>query len=908
MAVKFLEPGGDADFGVALWPSGLGSVAVATDFVHDGHPRSIKYAANSTDGVLGSVFVTDAGGRVSFYIYIVALPTGTQQIFNLEQASNGSIVASIALTSGGVLRLLQADAGVQMGSNGSTLSTGVWYRLCIAWKITSTTVNEFRLFKNGVQDITVSNAILTTVTSADFNLGQVGLAADLTLDFRSSDHYVDDSNALTDPGDIWVTAKRPNANGTAVEFTTQIGAAGSGYGTGHSPQVNERARSDTNGWSISTTTRKTEEYSIESASTGDIDLTGATIKDFMGWIRASVNSTANSPVHRIIVANVLTAKTMTTSSATYRQVAGSTTYPAGSTDIGMDAQYTTTAHLTRLFECGIVVAYVPASLTASVSDAITITESVSQTQVFTVSVSDSVSITENVSKTQVFTTSVSDAITVTENQSSLLTILFSTSDSIAITESQTPEKKMFVSTSDAITITENVNQTQGFNASVSDAITITENVNQTQVLNTALLSDAVTLTESVSQTQGMTTSVSDSVTITEGQTLLLIHFVSAVDSVSLTESVSQALTYLSSVFDSITITESVSQTQGFTASVSDAITITEAQTLLLVHFVSAVDAVAITESISQTQVFNTGMIVDAVTITENVSNLLIILFSVSDSVSITESTTQELNKFISISDSVSITESAILLLAKFISAIDIVTITENVAQIQVFNTGLVVDSVSLSESIVLEKNLFLSFSDTVMITENTSVLLVRELSVSDDIAIMEGVTLGRSVLFSVFDAVSINETVFLTQVFNTGTLVDAVSISENLSLLKGMSVSASDSVSVSENITTFFIVTISVSESISIAESTSSVLFFSVSVSDVITFSENLSTVKIFSPSVISDAVSISEDVELFTLRISPAPPPRYNLRGVTGDNSFILGGSSGRYTGYQVGGSVGSG
>ena len=54
-----------------------------------------------------------------------------------------------------------------------------------------------------------------------------------------------------DPGAILVTAKRPFTNGTTEDgFTTQIGASGSGYGSGHTPQVNERPLSQTNGWSV----------------------------------------------------------------------------------------------------------------------------------------------------------------------------------------------------------------------------------------------------------------------------------------------------------------------------------------------------------------------------------------------------------------------------------------------------------------------------------------------------------------------------------------------------------------------------------------------------------------------------------------------------------------------------------
>ena len=83
MATTFLEPGGDADFLVGTTNGFWGSVngqatAVATDFVHGGHIKSIKYAANTSQvAVTPAATLADAGSRISFYIYLVALPINT---------------------------------------------------------------------------------------------------------------------------------------------------------------------------------------------------------------------------------------------------------------------------------------------------------------------------------------------------------------------------------------------------------------------------------------------------------------------------------------------------------------------------------------------------------------------------------------------------------------------------------------------------------------------------------------------------------------------------------------------------------------------------------------------------------------------------------------------------------------
>lgn len=144
--------------------------------------------------------------------------------------------------------------------------------------------------------------------------------------------------------------------GTTNGFTTQIGAGGSGYGSGHSPQVNERALSTTNGWSmVGAGSAVTEEYNIENIATGDTNLTGATIVDWLGW--ASMSSLVGETV-QMVVGGANFAQAITSTATLYTKMKGSTTYPVGTgTDIGIttDTSLTTVS----LYECGIIVAYIP---------------------------------------------------------------------------------------------------------------------------------------------------------------------------------------------------------------------------------------------------------------------------------------------------------------------------------------------------------------------------------------------------------------------------------------------------------------------------------------------------------------------------------------------------------------------
>lgn len=353
MASIFLEPGGDSTFNTDPWDTVNGTVTIVSDIVHGGHQRSMKFGPSTNSYIVQAGVVTDSGGRVSMYIYFNALPAASETLWSNEKTGDGSVIVGVQITSGGVLQLVQSDSKTQIGSNGSTLTTGVWYRLCLAWTITNSTTNQFRLFKNGSLDVTVSNTTLTNTASADLAFGN---GFDTTMDTRYSDIYLDNSTALTDPGDVWVTAKRPISNGTANNFTTQIGSGGSGVGTGHSPQVNERPASTTNGWAVTSAgSAITEEYNIQAASAGDIDISAATIVDYMGWMetKALIAETV-----KLIVNNAQTNTNITTSIDYYKAIAGSSTYPAGTgTDIGEITATTVTT--VSLYECGINIAYIP---------------------------------------------------------------------------------------------------------------------------------------------------------------------------------------------------------------------------------------------------------------------------------------------------------------------------------------------------------------------------------------------------------------------------------------------------------------------------------------------------------------------------------------------------------------------
>lgn len=388
----FADPGTEATFdtgtlyGNAAFTAGAGALTSATDQPDIGI-RALKAVVTTTAGVdaantsTADGILSDAGRRISFRLRLSALPpTHPTVILTCAQAfastGNGTFVFGLNAT-GHIVIGNEGGASSFLGTSVAALVTNTWtQRIAMAYVITDATHWTLKLYINGVLDTTLTqaNGTLANLGSSVLSIGLGGGPGTAGFDGGTGamtawyrDIYVDDGTDLADPASnptnantLRLTAKRPNANGTATNFATQIGSGGSGYGSGHSPQVNERASSDANGWSATVVASAiTEEYTVENVATGDVDLTGKVIDGVLGWIRASSTLTETD---NIIVDGTVTAITVTSTIKTFFKASATpTVYPAGSgTDIGM--QTNATAATASLYEAGIIVASTPATV------------------------------------------------------------------------------------------------------------------------------------------------------------------------------------------------------------------------------------------------------------------------------------------------------------------------------------------------------------------------------------------------------------------------------------------------------------------------------------------------------------------------------------------------------------------
>ena len=341
----------DLTFYSPVTTTSTGTVTSATDQLH-GQVRSLKCAAGGSGGQAQATTkscLADAGTESTIWMYLSPNATLTNIFLQAKNAANLEFQLQWNDATGAIDI---AIVGSVLGAGSIVVPLNTWFRLSIAYAVTSTTVFTIQVYVEGVADaLASSSGTLAHIGATTWTFGFPSGLSGATVWF--SDIVVVTGGVPTDLGDIRCTPKLPFANGTTNGFTTQIGSGGSGYGTGHAPQVNERPTNNANGWSmVGAGSAVTEEYSIEGAAVGDVNIAGLTVYALMGWMNAK---SATGETAKLVLAGTQTNKVLTSTEALFIQGLLTSSYPAGGTDIGIITSTTVTT--VSLYECGVVVAY-----------------------------------------------------------------------------------------------------------------------------------------------------------------------------------------------------------------------------------------------------------------------------------------------------------------------------------------------------------------------------------------------------------------------------------------------------------------------------------------------------------------------------------------------------------------------
>jgi hypothetical protein len=330
MATKFIESGTDATQGFQFWASTTtsdnGAVTSDSSVVRTG-PRSIKTDAGTP--VAGQAYVqspegvlADAGRRISFGFRAASFSLlGNGYFLTVREADPHEVRFYLGQASGGALKLYDGG-GTLLATGSSGLSAATWYRITFSYTVTSSTVNQFRVYLDDstTATLTASNVTISGIGSSKFELGIQETGLTLSTIYNFDDIYVDDGTTLDNisTSDLRVTVKLPATENT-TSFDTAIGAA---RGASDFNNVNERPLSETNGWQHAAITDVQENYGLQAASAGDVDVSAKTLIARMAYVWAKRGAAA------------LTSSTLDTNA----RITGSTSPLTASFDPGANAK------------------------------------------------------------------------------------------------------------------------------------------------------------------------------------------------------------------------------------------------------------------------------------------------------------------------------------------------------------------------------------------------------------------------------------------------------------------------------------------------------------------------------------------------------------------------------------------
>ena len=342
--IVFLEPGGAATGGTHLYDRVTGAPVWDTTIKPSG-PYSHSSLKLVPDSNIGRKSISVDPGRLSFYWRTDALPSGTPEPIATLDNGLGSALGTLAITSAGVLQWQAAGAGTTDGTR--SLSVNTFYRITISWLMAVGADDlDVAIYVDGVNELTLFNQFTNGQTSLTSFLLFGGDSSGSNANRWISHLYIDDLGDLTDPGDVRCVAKFPTAV-NEDQFDT----------TGGTGAVNERPLSETNYRQQAGSSQARQNYGLESAESGDIDISRLLVLGCMGWLWVKKSSAIGAGSPSITVDGIDYSISIPGSTPT-GVVKGVTqsVYPSAAAAIGLVTGGTSVDYF--LYECGVVIAVV----------------------------------------------------------------------------------------------------------------------------------------------------------------------------------------------------------------------------------------------------------------------------------------------------------------------------------------------------------------------------------------------------------------------------------------------------------------------------------------------------------------------------------------------------------------------
>jgi len=716
-----------------------GSVTIDTTTKRSGS-ASIKFVSNAA----GSNYIEhqySASGVVTFsraYVYFTAFPTDATGAIIQHINSGGTVIACIAITTAGKLRLYDGNiAGTQRGADSAALSLNTWYRVELTTNNGAGTEIDARLDGSSFASGAMTSA--TNAQQIDFGFADWQANAVMYMD----DLAVNDTSGSAQTswcGDGKIIHQKPGSAGDSAGFVRQGSDSGANWS-----QVNDTTPNDITAYVNSPTLNAEDLHNTVDSGIGASD----TVTLVSVGVRFRRNNNTASPQFKVEIektasGTISQGSAIIPNSTTWRTNANAAprvytltayTDPDGAawTQTTLDSmqigyKLTTTGGTTRIDVTTVwaLVEYVPVNdYSINVSDSVSVTESKQLEVNSFVNKSDSVTVSESVKVEINSDVNKSDSVTVTENVQRLLESYINKSESVSVQDTPIlliPE--LYLNVSDSATVTESVQRVLESFVNKSDSTSVTESVSL-DVGNNVSVSDSVSVAESTKQELNSFANKSESVTVSENLSLLIPDlYVNVSDSISVTESLKAELNGFISVSEAVSVTENIVRELNSFINVSDSTSLTESVVRVLESFINKSDSVSVAESVSVSIAATSDLSIsvsDSVSVTESVQRLVENFVSVSDSTTVTEALQRMVESYINKSESVSVTESLQRLLESNVSVSDSLTVNESIVRL-VTGSIVISETVAISENVQVQiPSLFVSLTDSVSVAEAISV-------------------------------------------------------------------------------------------------------------------------------------------------------------------------------------------
>lgn len=369
MAILYALPGGNEANGLIHYGS-TGGLTLFDSTTQDTTTGggSIKYdtslpAASAWTTVQAAL--ADAGRRITLRRRIAAYPTagGFGFLFNVKVTGGGTRITAVSIDSSGHLGL-SSSASANYATGTTVVPLNTWCTVTLAYTITSTTVNRFKIYltidgtPGTTTEVDATNVTLPVTGSADTDIGLTNAtSAGANLISWCSSIYIDDDATLADPGDLRCTHKAYLGTGEGLgtnAYDTLLGTAVITLGSRYIA-MSERPNNDSNGRQHAATGQQSETYAIQDAATGDAALGAGTLVGWQAWVR--VKTASSSSVSAIVDNGSVSTLSTTTTITNFYHATTSATYPTGR--FGVRSTGTTTDSF--FYEGGVTMVYLPAT-------------------------------------------------------------------------------------------------------------------------------------------------------------------------------------------------------------------------------------------------------------------------------------------------------------------------------------------------------------------------------------------------------------------------------------------------------------------------------------------------------------------------------------------------------------------